>query len=75
MTVGHAVVGLEVLGTLVLGDRRLRQDPLLRDLLAGVDYPVMKGEDEMSFLRKWEETGLNGLAPVCLLYTSPSPRD
>ncbi len=31
---------------------------------AGKDYPVMTGEDEMSFLRKWEETGLNGLAPV-----------
>lgn len=31
---------------------------------AGVDYPVMTGEDEMSYLRKWEETGLNGLAPV-----------
>ena len=31
---------------------------------AGVDYPVMTGEDEMSFLRKWEDTGLNGLAPV-----------
>jgi ribose transport system substrate-binding protein len=31
---------------------------------AGVDYPVMTGEDEMSFLRKWEETKLNGLAPV-----------
>ncbi|MDN4171552.1 substrate-binding domain-containing protein [Nocardioides sp. SOB77] len=30
----------------------------------GVDYPVMTGEDEMSFLRKWEETGLTGLAPV-----------
>lgn len=30
----------------------------------GADYPVMTGEDEMSFLRKWEETGLNGLAPV-----------
>ena len=27
-------------------------------------YPVMTGEDEMSFLRKWEETGLTGLAPV-----------
>ena len=25
---------------------------------AGVDYPVMTGEDEMSFLREWEETGL-----------------
>ena len=31
---------------------------------AGADYPVMTGEDEMSFLRKWEETKLNGLAPV-----------
>lgn len=31
---------------------------------AGVDYPVITGEDEMSFLRKWEETGLTGLAPV-----------
>lgn len=31
---------------------------------AGKDYPVMTGEDEMSFLRKWEETGLTGLAPV-----------
>lgn len=30
----------------------------------GLDYPVMTGEDEMSFLRKWEETELNGLAPV-----------
>ncbi len=30
----------------------------------GVDYPVMTGEDEMSFLRAWEETGLTGLAPV-----------
>jgi ribose transport system substrate-binding protein len=30
----------------------------------GVDYPVITGEDEMSFLRKWEETGLTGLAPV-----------
>lgn len=30
----------------------------------GVDYPVMTGEDEMSFLRKWEETGLTGMAPV-----------
>lgn len=30
----------------------------------GLDYPVMTGEDEMSFLRKWEETGLKGLAPV-----------
>lgn len=31
---------------------------------AGVDYPVVTGEDEMSFLRKWEDTGLTGLAPV-----------
>ncbi len=31
---------------------------------AGRDYPVMTGEDEMSFLRKWEDTGLTGLAPV-----------
>lgn len=31
---------------------------------AGLDYPVMTGEDEMSFMRKWEETGLTGLAPV-----------
>jgi ribose transport system substrate-binding protein len=31
---------------------------------AGADLPVMTGEDEMSFLRKWKETGLTGLAPV-----------
>ncbi len=31
---------------------------------AGADYPVMTGEDEMSFLRKWEETGIEALAPV-----------
>lgn len=31
---------------------------------ASADYPVMTGEDEMSFLRKWKETGLTGLAPV-----------
>ncbi|WP_426244290.1 substrate-binding domain-containing protein [Nocardioides sp. LHG3406-4] len=31
---------------------------------AGKDYPVMTGEDEMSFLRKWQETELTGLAPV-----------
>jgi ribose transport system substrate-binding protein len=30
----------------------------------GADYPVMTGEDEMTFLCKWEETGLTGLAPV-----------
>jgi len=31
---------------------------------AGVDYPVMTGEDELSFLRKWKETGLTGLGTV-----------
>lgn len=31
---------------------------------AGLDYPVMTGEDELSFLRKWKATGLTGLAPV-----------
>lgn len=31
---------------------------------AGLDYPVITGEDEMSFLRKWKDTGLDGLAPV-----------
>lgn len=31
---------------------------------AGKPYPVMTGEDELSFLRKWEATGLTGLAPV-----------
>ncbi|GAA1106648.1 hypothetical protein GCM10009582_00310 [Arthrobacter flavus] len=31
---------------------------------AGADLPVMTGEDEMSFLRKWEETGIDALAPV-----------
>ena len=31
---------------------------------AGVDYPVMTGEDELSFLRKWEDTGLTGLGTV-----------
>lgn len=31
---------------------------------AGKSYPVMTGEDELSFLRKWKETGLTGLAPV-----------
>ena len=30
---------------------------------AGQDYPVMVGEDEMSFLRKWEETGMTAIAP------------
>ncbi len=31
---------------------------------AGKPLPVMTGEDEMSFLRKWEQTKLTGLAPV-----------
>lgn len=31
---------------------------------AGVDYPVMTGEDELSFLRKWDKTGLTGLGTV-----------
>ncbi|WP_434995997.1 substrate-binding domain-containing protein [Arthrobacter sp. Ld5] len=31
---------------------------------AGAELPVMTGEDEMSFLRKWDETGIDGLAPV-----------
>jgi ABC-type sugar transport system, periplasmic component len=31
---------------------------------AGVDYPVITGEDELSFLRKWKETGVTALAPV-----------
>lgn len=31
---------------------------------AGKDYPVIIGEDELSFLRKWKETGVTALAPV-----------
>lgn len=31
---------------------------------SGADYPVMVGEDEMSFLRKWEETGMTAIAPA-----------
>jgi ribose transport system substrate-binding protein len=31
---------------------------------AGVDYPVMVGEDELSFLREWEEQGITAIAPV-----------
>ncbi|RIQ22250.1 substrate-binding domain-containing protein [Jiangella rhizosphaerae] len=30
----------------------------------GNDYPVMVGEDELSFLRKWQETGMTAIAPV-----------
>jgi ribose transport system substrate-binding protein len=30
----------------------------------GNDYPVMVGEDEIGFLRKWEETGMTAIAPV-----------
>src|SRR5690606_35695089 len=28
----------------------------------GVDYPVFVGEDELSFMRKWEETGMTAIA-------------
>lgn len=31
---------------------------------AGKDYPVMTGEDELSFLRKWKDTDMTALAPV-----------
>lgn len=31
---------------------------------AGVDYPVMTGEDQMAFMRAWKDTGITGLAPV-----------
>ncbi|MGO1486556.1 MAG: substrate-binding domain-containing protein, partial [Brevibacterium aurantiacum] len=31
---------------------------------AGKDYPVMTGEDELSFLRKWKDTEMTALAPV-----------
>ena len=31
---------------------------------AGVDYPVMTGEDQIAFLNKWKSTGITGLAPV-----------
>jgi hypothetical protein len=31
---------------------------------AGKDLPVMTGEDEMSFLTKWKETGIDARAPV-----------
>jgi len=31
---------------------------------AGVAYPVMIGEDELSFLRKWKATNITALAPV-----------
>lgn len=31
---------------------------------AGKDYPVMSGEDELSFMRKWKETGMTAIAPV-----------
>jgi ribose transport system substrate-binding protein len=31
---------------------------------AGKDYPVMTGEDELSFLRKWKDTGLTGIGTV-----------
>ncbi len=31
---------------------------------AGKDYPVMIGEDELSFMRAWKKTGVTALAPV-----------
>jgi len=31
---------------------------------AGAEYPVMNGEDQMDFLRKWDEEGLTAIAPV-----------
>jgi len=31
---------------------------------AGVDYPVMTGEDQIAFLNKWQSTGITALAPV-----------
>ncbi|WP_199035563.1 substrate-binding domain-containing protein [Glycomyces salinus] len=31
---------------------------------AGQPYPVMSGEDELSFMRKWDETGMTAIAPV-----------
>jgi ribose transport system substrate-binding protein len=31
---------------------------------AGKDYPVMTGEDELSFMRKWKDTGMTAIAPV-----------
>ncbi|PRY01717.1 substrate-binding domain-containing protein [Allonocardiopsis opalescens] len=30
----------------------------------GNPYPVFAGEDELGFLRKWEETGMTAIAPV-----------
>lgn len=30
----------------------------------GNDYPVIAGEDELSFLRKWKDTGITAIAPV-----------
>lgn len=31
---------------------------------AGQPYPVIAGEDELSFMRKWDEEGLTAVAPV-----------
>ena len=31
---------------------------------AGVDYPVITGEDQIAFLNKWKDTGITALAPV-----------
>ena len=31
---------------------------------AGKPYPVFSGEDELTFMRKWKETGIKAIAPV-----------
>jgi ribose transport system substrate-binding protein len=31
---------------------------------AGAEYPVFVGEDELSFMRKWDETDITAIAPV-----------
>lgn len=40
---------------------------------AGLDYPVMTGEDGMSFLRKWKQAGFEGLAPVYSVFQWRTP--
>lgn len=39
----------------------------------GNDYPVIAGEDELTFLRKWDETGLTGIAPSYPTYQWRTP--
>jgi ribose transport system substrate-binding protein len=31
---------------------------------AGVDYPIMTGEDQIAFMRAWKDTGITAMAPV-----------